>query len=55
MKLKLYRKQGNWHSSVHRGKGGISSLVAGRTSKNIWYCLGVFNWRNLRRAFFYKN
>jgi len=43
MKLKLYKKGINWHSSIHIGKGGISSMVAGRSSTSIWYCLGVFS------------
>lgn len=54
MKFKLYKKNGNWHSSVHIGKGGISSMIAGRCSKSIWYCLGVFKWKNIYCAWLGK-
>ncbi len=51
MKLKLYKKNGDWNSSIHRGNGGISSMVAGRTSKSIWFCLMLFSISNLWKAF----
>lgn len=50
MKVKLYRKDGEWHSSIHRGKGGVSSLVCGRISKHLWWVLGAFSLRNIIKA-----
>jgi hypothetical protein len=50
MKLKLSRKQGQWKASVHRGNGGISSMVSGRMSKSLFWVLGVFSIKNLIKA-----
>lgn len=50
MKLKLWRKNNDWISGVYRGKGGVSSLVCSRKSKSLWKAIGVFNFKNIKRA-----
>jgi len=42
MKLKLYKKDKDWTASIHKGNGGISSLVIARTSKSIFHVIKVF-------------
>ncbi len=43
-------KGGNWVSSIHRGKGGVSSIVEGRTSKSFFYAICVFSIKNILKA-----
>ena len=52
MKLKLKKQtNGDWQGSVHIGKGGVSSMIAGRTSKSFWWTICVFKPKNLWKAY----
>lgn len=50
MKLILRRSKNHWLASVHRGNGGISSMIASRFSKSLWFALGVFKGKNIIKA-----
>ena len=50
MKIKLYKKDGSWHSSIHKGNGGVSSLIQGRISNRFWWVLGVFSLKNIIKS-----
>lgn len=50
MKLRLQKSDNHWHSGVYRGKGGVNSLVAARVANSLWYCLGVFTFKNIYKT-----
>jgi len=51
MKLKLKKANGEWQASVHTGKGGVSSMVHGRSAKSFWWVIRVFSVKNLWKAY----
>lgn len=50
MRLRIYKKNGNWIASILRGKGGFNSMVASRCSKNLFYCLRIISVSNILKA-----
>lgn len=42
MKLKLNKKDNNWNASIHKGNGGISSLIIARTSRRFFNVVQIF-------------
>ena len=47
MKLKLFKRGKEYYAAVHTGNGGISSKVASRQAKSLWFALGVFKPKNI--------
>lgn len=47
MKLKFKKTGNEWESGIYQGKGGISSLVVVRHTKDFWYAIRIFSIKNL--------
>lgn len=54
MRIKIYKKNNNWHSKILRSKGGINSLVESRISKSFFKVIKIITFKNLLKAIKYK-
>lgn len=50
MKVILKRVGKEWRCALHRGNGGVSSLVASRQSKSLLWALRAFSVKNILKT-----
>jgi len=42
MKAKIEKVKNEWHTALHKGNGGISSLIIGRQCRSFWKAISIF-------------
>lgn len=51
MRIKIYKKDGNWHSKLLRNNGGVNSLVIGMISNSFFKSLKIFTINNIAKCY----